>query len=272
MSVIAECHLPNCLDFVRRGVPYPEPGQAYDDELYNFFESRLHYQDDCVGVIKSFRKSVAWATKRVGPERVKLCQMVRNPRFNFVGKWAVKASRVPLAKMLGYEPRDEYERFEATAIYYVRTFYHKWLHQASRWPMIRLEDLNASVGSDGDYFQRFMEWLTGVEWPTSYINHIREHNTAAYKYRNWVEWDTWPDGRERVKSVNTVQLEIQQWLYRHNWNEDPEVPWRWARLDKRQQEIYLRHIGPYEQRLGYNQAYVGSTDAEWEGANAAPWD
>jgi hypothetical protein len=270
MSFIGECH--KYLEFERRGIPYPHPRAAYDREIYNFFESRLHYGDAAIGLVKSFRpQHVEWATDRVGAEHVRVCQMMRNPRFNFIGKWVAKSQRIPLAKLLGREPASEYDVFEATACYYVKTFYEKFLARAVQYPLVRLEDLNISVGSDGDYFQRFMEWLTGVEWPTSYVDHIRQHHTAAYKYDNWVVWDTWPDGRARVKSVNTVQRVEQQWPYRNNWGEDPEPTRRWARLDERQREIYLRIIGPYERQLGYNQAHVGSTDSEWAARATARW-
>jgi hypothetical protein len=232
----------------------------------------MHYQDDCVGIIKSFRhQHIDWIRTHVPGVTVRLCQMVRNPRFNFVGKWVAKSRRVPLAKVLGREPQNDRDVFEATAIYYVQTFYHKWLRLMDEYPLIRLEDLNASVGGDGAYFRRFMEWLTRVGWSPEYTAHIRAHHTPAYKYRCWVEWDHWPDGSDRVQAVRAVQEDARQWPYRDNWAEDPETACRWDRLAPWQQEIYQRVIGPYEARLGYNQAYPGSTDAEWEGANAAPW-
>lgn len=284
MSVVGECDKPNMLAFKRRGLPTGDSA-VYDREVYNFFESRLHYGDDVIGMVKSFQYChVNWAIKRVGKKHVKVCQMMRNPRVGFLLKWD---SRVPWSaryfrKEHNRDPKNEREWFEAVLLRYTRRFYLKFLEKADVEPVVRLEDLNRSIGGDGRFFQNFMEWLTGTSWPMSYVEYIRKNFKPCWDYNVLVEWDKWPDGRDRVKRVIT-KPDTKIWKYRDNWDEDPEPKQLWEqnasslglyvgrKMSEWQKKTFLKFIGPYEKRLGYNQSYVGCVEREWECRKKYPW-
>ena len=282
MSIIAECDAKNCLAFKSRGKSQAD----YDSEIHNFFESRIHYGGDVIGIIKSFHsKNIQWAAKHVGTKRVKVCQMMRNPRVNFPIKWQGKQkdSVRYFKRRHKRGPENEREWFEAVCYRYIDRFYARFLKAAGKYPVIRLEDLNKSMAGNGRFFQQFMEWLTGIQWSNSYVNHIREHNKPSACYTNWVEWDKWPNGKDRVSRVCTTQDEKLGWPYRDNWNEDPDALRLWN-LDRESDYVklgycltgwkkddYLRFIGPYEKRLGYNQSYVGCVEREWECRKQYPW-
>ena len=286
MAIIAECDHWNCLEFEKRGLPMSDSA-VYDREVHNFFESRIYFGDDVIGIIKSFHlANIRWAEGRVGTKRIKTCQMMRNPRTNFPIKWYGKrgSAKRYFRKRKGRDPKSEPEWFEAVCYRYIDRFYERFLREADQFPLVRVEDFNKSMKGDGRFFQVFMEWLTGVSWPMSYVNYIRKHNKPSRCYTNWVEWDKWPDGRDRVLRVHTTQDEKMGWPYRDHWDEDTDPARLWA-LDPSspyvrrgytmtepwQKELYLKFIGPYEKRLGYNQSYVGCVEREWECRKRYPW-
>jgi hypothetical protein len=266
ISVVAECHLDNCLDLLGRGLTMAN----YDDELCRLMVDREEFGDACFGIIKSFRGAqVNLAQRLVGPENTTVCWMIRNPRMRWCE--ARRKKEAPGAQwftqLYRREPRDIKEIRLGTARYFKENYFGKAL--AGDVPIIRLEDLNTSMRLQTGFFQRLMEHLCGVEWSNEYMDHIRENWLPSYQYHNWLEWT---DGR--VTAVVTEQRDKPTWILRHNWDDDPYPKIYWndqENMEDWEREIYLEQFGELEQRLGYNLDEECTVHDDWVMRGAYPW-
>lgn len=266
MSMLGEFPKAGQLDFKGRDIP----ADCQDQEVINFFEGRIYYGDVAIGMTRFRSTYTQWARQRMGDEAVRIVQKIRNPILRFVGKRVAKQKpgAAWFQKLHGRSPKNEREIYEGVSAYFAQNYFEKFLKRSQHYPIVRLEDLNKSIGKDGVFFKRFMEWLTQTEWPWDYIYHIRDNWTPAYQYEISLEWDD----EGRVSAVNMVRREKPTW--RRDWSDGPEPPLSWERLAVEQpwlEEIYLKYHAGCQARLGYNQSGRGTTEADWEFRGAYPW-
>lgn len=268
MSVIAECNKPTCFNFDARGLKSSD----YDNEIHKFYDDRMYYGDRAIGLIKSFHwPNVRYAESLVGKENIRICQLVYNPRR----RYCEKATRKGAAAAAWYKGRYKKamrtpeEQREAAAAYFAENYFGKYVKE-TRYPIIRLEDINLSIKLKTGFFARFMEWLTGVEWSQDYVDHIRENWTPAYQYYNHLEWEHPPfDGR--IKAVVTKQREYMSWRNRDNWEQDPEVIGWWANLTDEQKGYYAKYTTGVDRDLGYNDGDTCCRLDDWKFRGAYEW-
>lgn len=259
MSVLGESHKACGFDLEARGLKQGH----HKEEINHFFEDRVHFGDACVGIIKSFYpESVAHARQLAGREHVKLHSIVRNPMFKVLGAWRKK---VPNGrKHYKHDNSDEDEDFRASLLWMRDNYYRSALDRVGRsTPLVRLEDLNRSMKYESGFFTRFVEWLTGTEWPDEYVRYCREHYTPAYKTDSWMEWEDNVARTGRVVRVHTKLLEPPQWPFR-TWDDDPDPALRWVtHVNDRRREIYKEVYAEVEAELGYNVSAPGITEENW---------
>lgn len=263
MSLVGEVQYPNQLDLSRRGIPKDRWGL----EVIRFFEDRIHYEDVAVGATMVMPAiCVQWARRRMGEQAVRTVQILRNPLFKFGRRWKVKqrtGARRFQAKH-GRPPDNEQEICEGVSEYFAASLFKKSLSR-SNIPIIRLEDINRSLNKDGAFFKRLMEWLTQTEWPWSYIQHIRDNWTPAYRYS--VSWEQ--DDEGRFSRVSNTRYEKPTWD--RDWSDDPQPALYWDGLTGGRREAYLKYHAGCQARLGYNQSGPGTVEADWEFRGAYPW-
>ena len=242
-----------------------------DKIVQQFLADRIYYGDKSVGMIRSSDADVRFARQH-GP--VMHVQLVYNPRRRYVQKGrAKKPAAVRWYKQTyGRDMITDREQTEAVAAYFVEHFWEKYINIARRqdWPIIRLEDLNLSLKLETGFFKRFMEWLTGVEWPDEYIDYIREHNTPAYQYYNHFEWEK-PPYSGRVTKVVTEQREYMAWANRDNWDPDPFLDRWWSERTDMEKEVWIDKAAAMEKVLGYNRGDKITLEPDWEFRGAYLW-
>jgi hypothetical protein len=269
MSTIAECDKSNCFDFKGRGIQQRD----YDREIHKFFDDRMYYGDRAIGIIKSFHwPNVRYAEQLVGKENVRMCQLVYNPRRRYCEKGMSKGKVAAVWYKGKYkkEMTAPEEMREASAAYFAENYFGKYVLEGNRWPIIRLEDINLSIKLGTRFFARFMEWLTGTQWPKEYVDHIREHWTPAYQYEDWVEWEDPPYGG-RIKAVVTNQREYMSWTNKNHWDQDPEVIHWWNNLTDVQKGYYAKYTTQVDKDLGYNDGDICCRLDDWKFRGSYPW-
>lgn len=261
MTCLLEAFKEQMLRFDERRI---DARKGYDDEIKRVFEFRKG-KDVCVANLKCDHPRLQ---QYVRDHEGHLINLVRNPLAVIGKRFGRKneEAKTRFQELYGRPPETEADLFEGTVLKYVRQFYSVYLLRGQmhgkEWPTIRLEDLNASIGHDGRYFQRVMKWLTGVEWPDDYIDFIREHHTPGHRATSRAIFD---------KDYNLLRLPAwgrPAWRDRMGkWGEDvsengPAAYWeQWS---DEMRARYLLQCSEFQQRLGYNQDHIGSTDVDWE--------
>lgn len=269
MSVIAEVHSDDCMRFAERGLTKDD---GRDHEIAKFFSDRVYYGDVTVGIIKSYRSTdIEWAKKHGHPTREVV--LVYNPRWRYSQKGRANRKKATrwYWKTHGIKMITDEEQMKAVTVNFIDHYFAKYVVSAQRgyMPIIRLEDLNLSLKLHTGFFARFMEWLTGVEWTEEYVDFIREHNTPAYQYDNWLEWEVPPFGG-RVTGVFTRQWEKKTWN-RHNWDPDPFLVKYWTAMEDWEKSTWMEHAADTECALGYNRGLEIARLDDWKFRGAYEW-
>lgn len=265
MSVILEAYKEEMFDFPSRGL---DRRKHLDREYFRLLEFRTG-KDACVGMLKNEHGTIwRWMEAREG----RRIQLVRNP-IALIGTrmWRkVVAATECIRREYGHAPKNDEEMFEGHVMRYAYRFYETYLNRAlesgrNHWPLVRLEDLNHSIGTDAKYFIRVMEWLTQTPWSQQYAKVIRREYTPAHAAYGRVIFDedfnverilAWPHIRWRGRFGTPSQ-----------WGEDVSsgsASWYWENWSEDWRARYLKHMEVLQARLGYNQGHVGSTDLDWE--------
>ena len=163
--------------------------------LLDFFEEQIKSNPHrTIGFIKGFTYPFidkVFISKSVA-------QVFRNPIGVVNAKIGLK-----MEPSLKYAPRGvmetEEDIFEAHVAFYAHR-YRTYLNQASKWPLIRLEDLNASLEGDCRYFVSTMERLLNVEWSSELLE------------RNKGLWNVKEGRMARGYAIHEPDMEIfQKW-------------------------------------------------------------
>lgn len=138
----------------------------------------------------------------------RVLQIIRNP-LSVVGFRTSKLDK------------DDHLGFTAIVDLYARR-YRLYLERGENWPVIKTEAMNHSVGTDGLYFRRVLEWWTGLEWAAEHWRHVR---------------DNVPPDKRRFD--------------RHGWLDDPEPDKHWGNITNWQREAFLERFEDIMIGLGY---------------------
>lgn len=259
ISVLGEVPKPNQLDFARRGMTKKS---HLNSEILKFFRDREDQNDACAGIVKSFTNgAIEFVTKRKGV----IFQKVMNP-LHIVGKRMFKKpsnAAEMIRRKYGHAPLNKDEEFEGHCLYYGEQKFEVFLNRADKWPIVRIEDLNESLGVDGFYFKRVMEGITQTEWPQDYIDYIRHNCFPNQHYVHSVHWDEHGRVKEARSELRDPAMGFRGEA-RGDWGENPLPARAWAAWTESQQAIYHKYFDEIDKRLGYNQRYIGSTEPEWE--------
>lgn len=226
-----KCH---AWEEVRRHLRLPKeyPADEMQKRIFDFFDAQArsgHWRS--VGLIKGFGLEIA---ERIGEEG-RFLQMCRNPIRHIHG---TRKRAKQSFNGLGRLPTNKTEYFLGRVLWQAMRC-RKYLDRASFVPLVRLEDLSASLRFDGDYFKQVMEYITQVEWTTEQITLVwrsvwpRHRRTAGTATEAWAEW----------------------------WEERVEVPWEkrvdpsaseiWEHWTSEQRGIFLREYTVIMLSLGY---------------------
>jgi hypothetical protein len=256
MRVVGEFHL-------SLGFAWPCPISEYDERVARFLESQVAQGVAAAGTVKCF-----WGKteKLIRGQGGRIVQVIRNPMevmgFRMHGKVYHKAG---IAKrFLGREAKNRDELFRAHAMYY-KTSYETILKKWRQEPVIRLEDLNRSCGSDGLAFKSVMEFMAQTAFPIEYVRHIQEHYLPGYHYSHRLIQQ---DGA--VVAIEPVVYAYQPW--RMSWADDAQPGHYWETWSPTERKIYAEVLGPVCDGLGYNyRDRPGFTDIQWPLSHRYPW-
>ena len=244
MRILGEAHVSTQLDF-----PYPCPPREYDDHIIAFLKSQTLQGVRVAGIIKSFWK---YTRKFILDNGGRICTVLRNP-MEVVG---FKMHKKPKP---GLKPS-----FGAHVLHYKKV-YEVRMAQSGEQPVVRLEDLNRSLGGDGQFFKSFMEWLTKTPFPQGYIEHIQRHYLPGYYY-----------GLSTVRvngivvDVHSAVIRCQPW--RMQWGDDPRPGEFWESWSEEERELFAEGLGPICEKLGYNYTdRPGFTEKDWSLASEYAW-
>ena len=260
MVVLGEVTKDEGLNLIGRGIPKSELG----NEVIRFFDNCQEQHKACAGVIKSFNYQVV---KYVLAHDGIIIHKVRNPihivSWRFERK--LEAARHTFNELYGRQPETALERFEGHCSYYATRFYAKFLRQAEQYPIIRIEDLNESLRTDGSLFTRIMESVTATDWPEDYVKYIQDNWTPDQIYRFHPVWEN-----DRITKLDYTMQDRKRDA-RNHWGEDARNATYWERWTQEQRDIYYKYFADIQNNLGYNQSYPGSTDDKWKFRGYYDW-
>jgi hypothetical protein len=271
MWVLGEINKPCQLDFDRRGIE--DTVENKTEETLKYFEDAERTGCEAAGVIKCFTPAIRHYVQDHGG---RLIQMLRNPLSKCGGSQSMRRLERPVRAGRYYEaeygrqPKTHEEMVEAHFIYARRKFYDHFMRdkRAALFPLVRLEDINQSMGHDSTFFIGLMEWLTQVSWPQTWIDNLRRYRRPNEQYRNWIAWTE----KGRIADVCTEPLKGPAYMNRTScFPIDPESMIVWNQWDSMHQEIYKKWFADVEKRLGYNQDYPSSVSQDWEWAGRYEW-
>jgi len=138
-------------------------------------------------------------------------------------------------KHLGRPMKTEEDHFEGYTVELARL--HRWLMDVrpQDWPLVKIETLDQSIGTDGRYFQRLMEHLTQVSWNLEHVRIVRETMLPN------------PVSVEK----ETLNLPPHGLWDEHGWLYDPLPAKRWDGWSEWHRRIFLTHFKDIMLRLGY---------------------
>ena len=245
IAVVNEAHMPNQLDF-----EYPCPNDVYDRHLIDFMQGAQATHAAC-GVLKGFhRDCIEWVQARGGY----VVTWLRNPLT--VAGWKCGRYTHKGEQITGHPARTEKERIEAHFAYYGR-FFKRMLERSLKngRRIVRIEDLNRSVGSDGQAFTESMEYITGVAWPPEMLEIGAAHppgDEAPYGAGTHAHDGSWP-----FEDWSTLRG-------KHKWAWDPAPYWHWKSWEPWQRDCFVEHCGQSMHALGYDRPPAQAPTFAWD--------
>jgi hypothetical protein len=206
------------------------PANVWDAEMMHFLYRCLRSKEyQSVGFVKGFRQGVM---KFVLASDGRVIQLIRNPievvDFKFkrsIGGDGFQAEAAE--RYLGRAPQSDLDYFEGQVLRYANTF-NQFRERASRFPLVRIEDLDYSLYTNGQYFKLVMEHLTQVPWSPQLIAHIRDNIAPGDEDQLDGEQFTWPPQRRP-----------------YGWQEDPSPRWAWECWSKKQRELFIHYFNSF---------------------------
>lgn len=233
MSVLGELHLSSELGFT-----YPCRLSEYDQRGIAFLESRMEAGDAAAGLVKCFWRDVVAFVKAHGG---RIVQQLRNPLEVTGYNMGTKPKVVKL--FLHRESADPKDVFTAHCMWYA-TSYMEAIRREAREPIYLIEDLNASMGGDGQYLKGYIEYMTQTPLPDDYLAYIQEEMLPGFHYR----LETVREG-DRVVEIQTTQYPKERW--RMNWDPDPRPAYYWSVWTDWERDLFREYLGPVMDKLGY---------------------
>lgn len=202
------------------------------------------------GIFKSLGFIKSGGVVKYCAQHGRVARFVRNP-IEVVGKktrqyWSSLVRPGPntpdltghvrvIEEHLGRKMENEEDHFEGYTIELARL--HRWLMDdlPQEWPLVKIETLDRSIGTDGLYFRRLMEYLTQVPWSQDLVRIVRETMLPN------------PVSVEREELTLPPHGQWEQ----HGWNYDPLPSIRWQSWSKERRCIFLIHFKDIMLRLGY---------------------
>lgn len=265
--MLGEAHTATQLNF-----PHPDPGgkDTYDQHIIAFLKSQARQGRAATGMIKCFHaKAEAYMRARGG----RFATLVRSP-MELTGCWKGRRGwgqsesrrRIPMRAIGHFPPKNERENF-ACLLYEVRQRYLPIVKRAEREPLIRIEDLNRSVGGDGLFFQAVCEWLTQVPFPSYYVDVIRKWYLPCYHY------PVCCIKNERGTVVGVAPIpSLRCDKSRMTWADDTNPPKWWNSWTGEEQGLFMEYLQETCEALGYNcTTSPGTVDVEWPMKGKYPW-
>ena len=101
--------------------------------------------------------------------------------------------------------------------------------QRFAWPLVRIEDLDASLDTDGRYFKQVMEYVTRVEWDSALVALIQCGAVPPIGRHNASRMGMWQDDYEAIGQCSGL------------WEKRLDPPARaiWGHWEEWQREIFL---------------------------------
>lgn len=219
------------LEEPRRKLGYhPTPEGMTDQGLQKILLNYLRKQEasgkwQVVGYIKGFRRGILQYCVERG---ARVLQQFRHPIKVLYG---TRKRVAQPARWWGRPPENEQEYFEGH-VCWMAVRYRKYLSRISEYPLVRLEDLSASLLTpNADFFRDTMEYATQCEWDRAAVDRVRSlaqprHRIGAGPQDLFKEGFVHPQYRKRV------------------WPEliDPPIETIWQHWAEWQHEIFLREF------------------------------
>jgi len=176
-----------------------------------------------VGLIKASSLSVrAFMEARGAP----IISQYRNPIKVVHGK---RRRRDKAEKWWGRTDLTEEEIFEGVLCRTAARF-RAW--QRFAWPLVRIEDLDISLDTDGLYFKQVMEYTTCVEWGNDLVAEIQSGAVPPEGRSGASRMGMWQDDYEAIGQCSLP------WSHRR----DPPARAIWGHWEGWQREIFLREF------------------------------
>lgn len=169
------------LEEPRRKLGYhPAPEGMTDRDLQKILLDYLREQEaggewQVVGYVKGFRGEILKYCEEKGG---RVMQQFRNPIKVLHG---TRKRVAQPTRWWGRPPADEHEYFEGHVRWMARR-YARYLDRAGKYPLVRLEDLSASlVTPDAEYFRRTMEYATQLDWDSAAVQRVRKQARPRHR-------------------------------------------------------------------------------------------
>lgn len=171
----------------------PEKRNILSDRLALEFIKKRHEENkyDSVGLIKSFgSETEKYCYKNSG----RFIQMYRSPLK--VVKYKMYHKKEACLHRNKFDLSNKENEFEAHVEFY-QSLYNKFIRRGERIKTVRLEDLSASLMTDGKYIKNILEYITQIEWPFESISFVKSNVFPRGKQnfkddddkRAWLSWN-----------------------------------------------------------------------------------
>jgi len=254
IAIVGEAHMPAQL------------GSSDDARILMFLKAQEKQGRLAAGSCKCFHGYVEKFIKKSGGRIVTL---LRNP-MELVGCWRKRRSWVggrakwpPL--YIGHPIENERDA-HLCLLHEVRGRYVPIIAKKDIEPIIRIEDLNRSCGSDGRLMQAVCEHITQVPFPMYYIRHIQEHYLPNLHYFLAVLKN------DEGVAVAMKGIPVARGRDRTTWADDTNPTKFWNSWPEEERELFREFLQPICEQLGYNCTdNPGVTNVDWPMKGRYPW-
>jgi hypothetical protein len=159
------------------------PSKEIQERILEFFKGHVESGEyQACGLIKGFRIEIMEYIDERGGH---FLQHVRHPIRHLHGTYKRPKGA---ENGLGRKPENEEEYFLGQVRWH-SSRYRKYLRRSDTIPLVRLEDLSASILGNGLYMRQVMTYITQVDWTAEDITRVRDsvppRNQARFSRIHW---------------------------------------------------------------------------------------